>query len=307
MLAALVEVRNFASEGDPMDLRCIHVEHGVRSKAESTGDAEFVRSLCKKFNVPCSIFHVKPGRIKETARERGIGIQAAARLYRRRAWQKKIRQLETGQSRQLRPDSVPVKVLTAHTADDMLETALMRILRGSGPSGLAAMPQAKGYILRPIISLSRCDVLDYLSEKKISWREDASNTDTKYLRNRIRHKLIPVLDENFPSWRKSVGSLAKTQSLSADFIQNEAKRLVPWQQEAAGLSSSAAVFFAQPPIIREEALFQGIDLLKIRHAVKRANIRHFSIGRLKALDLGPLRIIQKKGQIILGPVRKDHY
>ena len=305
MLAALVETRNLASGKNSIDLHCIHVEHGIRSKAESTGDAEFVRYLCKRFKVPCSIIHIKPGKIKEIARERGIGIQAAARLYRRMAWQKKIRKLKTKYYNMSR-DSVPIKLLIAHTADDLLETVLMRIFRGSGPSGLSAMPFSKGLILRPLISLTRHDVLDYLYEKKISWREDSSNTDIKYLRNRIRYNLIPILDENFPSWRKSIDSLAKTQSLTADFIHNEAKRLVSWQQEASGLSSLAAGFFAQPQIIREEALFQGIDLLKIRHGVKRENIRHFSHGRLKALDLRQLRILQKKGQIILCPMQKNH-
>ena len=306
MLAALVEIRNLASMGNSINLHCFHVEHGIRSKAESTGDAEFVRSLCKKFKVPCSIFHVKSGKIKEAAKERGIGIQAAARLYRRKAWRKKIRELKFGSTGQPHSDSVPVKVLIAHTADDLLETVLMRVLRGSGPSGLAAMPSEKGCILRPLISLSRCDVLAHLSEKKIPWREDASNTDTKYLRNRIRHRLIPILDDNFPSWRNSIASLAKTQSLSAGFIQNEAKRLVPWQREADELRSPVAGFFAQPLIIREEALFQGINLLKISRSVKRSNIRHFSKGRLKALDLGHLRIFEKDGQIVLSPLNNDY-
>ena len=300
MLAALIEIKDHVAGNKPIDLRCIHINHGIRPKAESSGDAEFVRSFCKKHKVPCSIFSVKRGKIAELAKKQGIGISAAARLYRRAAWRRKIRKIKA------ESPGLPLRVLVAHTADDLLETALMRILRGCGPAGLASMPSSKGKILRPLLSLRRSDVLGYLSEKQIPWREDASNTDTKYLRNRIRHRLIPVLDEQFPHWRKSIDSLAKTQSLTASFIQSEAKRLVPWQQGAEGLYTLADGFFARPEIVREEALFQGINLLKTKAKARRAIIRRFSQGLVKAVDLGALRIFQKKEKIVICPLNEDH-
>jgi tRNA(Ile)-lysidine synthase len=320
MLAALDAVRNRpTSSRAAFKLRCIHIEHGIRPPAESRGDAEFVRSLCKQFHIPCRVVSIAPGKIASLAQNRGIGIEAAARLYRHRAWLREARRLKflsavlpvtlsTAQS---------VRILTAHTEDDMLETALMRIFRGAGPSGLAAMPASRGLLLRPLITLSRHDVLDYLADKNITWREDSTNTDTQFLRNRVRHCLIPQLNEHFPQWRTTLTALAETQSLTAEFINDEASRRIQWQVPIPhSLSTNAATFFAQPAIIREEALFQGIDRLlpnshetarfrKIKRVnVRRVNIRRFSEGAVTAVDLGPLDL-RRKGEHIVLSVKKN--
>ncbi|MCL1930580.1 MAG: tRNA lysidine(34) synthetase TilS, partial [Treponema sp.] len=196
----------------------------------------------------------------------------------------------------------PVRVLTAHTADDMRESVLMRVLRGAGPSGLAAMPVSRGRILRPLISLSRRDVLDYLNEKNISWREDSTNADTRFLRNRVRRRLIPLLDEAFPRWQAGITALAQTQSLAAQFIQSEAAARVQWQPAPLSLCTNTGIFFAQPPIIREEALFQAIDQLlpsAASRTIRRKNIHRFCAGSLTAADLGPLRLTKNSHQITL--------
>ncbi|MCL2139641.1 MAG: tRNA lysidine(34) synthetase TilS, partial [Treponema sp.] len=280
---------------------------GIRPEAERSGDAEFVRSLCRRLDVPCSVVAVKPGRIAALAKKQGIGIEAAARMYRHKAWRKTVQDIETETGR-------PVLVLTAHTADDMLETLLMRILRGSGPAGLAAMPQTAGKILRPLLALCRSDITQYLSENNITWRQDSSNADIQYFRNRVRHRLIPALNEFFPHWRKPLASLAETQALCADFIRKEAERLVVWQPlpEAGrnALSSSAEVFFALPAIIREEAVFQGINAALAQklsgvsaflhqREVKRLPVRRFSRKEIKEADLGILWLQQKNGRIVL--------
>ena len=292
MLAALAAVR-------PAGLHCIHVEHGIRPAEESRGDAAFVRSLCERLQIPCRVVSIAPGKVAAAAKDRGMGIEAAARRYRRRAWFREAARLETEGG---------VRVLTAHTADDMRETVLMRILRGAGPSGLAAMPVSRGRIVRPLISLSRRDVLNYLNEKNISWREDSTNTDTHFLRNRVRRCLIPLLEESFPQWQGGITALAQTQSLVADFMQREAALRVQWQPALLSLSTDTQIFFAQPPIIREEALFQGIDQLlpsasafkrTTSHTIKRKNIHRFCKGGITAIDLGPLRLTKDSQRITI--------
>jgi len=181
----------------------------------------------------------------------------------------------------------------------------MRILRGAGPSGLAAMPVSRGRILRPLIALSRRDVIDYLNEKNISWREDSTNTDIRFFRNRVRRRLIPLLEESFPEWRVGVAALGETQSLAADFIQREAASRVQWQPtpHSPFLYTDVKTFFAQPFIIREEALFQGIDQLlpsaRTSHTIKRKNIRRFCEGNITAIDLGPLRLKKDSQRITI--------
>ncbi|MCL2266430.1 MAG: tRNA lysidine(34) synthetase TilS, partial [Treponema sp.] len=112
---------------------CIHVEHGIRPAEESLGDAEYVRGFCKENGIKCAVTHIRPGKIEDFARRKGTGIEAAARFFRHRALKKKA--LTSGEN---------TVTLLAHTKDDLLETAVMRVLRGCGPGGLAAMPPVSG-------------------------------------------------------------------------------------------------------------------------------------------------------------------
>jgi tRNA(Ile)-lysidine synthase len=232
-------------------LFCLHVEHGLRAE-ESKGDAEFVRDFCEKNKVNCRIMSIPPGKVTTLAKRRGIGLEAAARFYRHRALFREAARLDC--------QGEKTRILIGHTKDDMLELALMRILRGAGPAGLAIMPQNRGRILRPLLSLSRGDIIAYLKEKKLPWREDSTNTGDIFLRNRIRHRLIPLLSEFFPAWKKGITGMAETQSLASAFIAEEAAQRIAWKREKRTLVTDAGIFFAQSEIVREEALFQGINL-----------------------------------------------
>jgi tRNA(Ile)-lysidine synthase len=268
-----------------------------------------------------------------------LGIEAAARHYRHRAWRREARCIGAA------------AVLVAHTRDDALETALMRVLRGSGPAGLAAMPPVRGLIRRPLLRLGRADVLRYLEERHIPYRTDSTNQDNQYLRNRVRNQLIPLLDELFPHWKKGVAAMAVTQSLTAAFLAAEAERRVVWEWISGtanevfpgrtALRTNAETFFAQPGIIREEALFRGIDLIKSIQKdseggnqrggdigdgptedtpIRRSSLRLFPGGEPRpmvsaansaeggapqaippALDLGFCRISVKGSYIVIGP------
>ena len=193
----------------------------------------------------------------------------------------------------------------------------MRILRGAGCAGLAAMPAKRGRLLRPLLKMTRADVIEYLKTKDISWREDSTNIDEKYLRNRIRRALIPVLNRSFPSWESGIFGLAETQSLTAAFIAGEADSRIKWQEIARNANSPVSVFteaknfFAQEQIIREEAVFQAIDeLLKNKKSprpVKRAVVRRFCAGTVNAADLGHVRIKREGEKIILSLAQKEYF
>jgi tRNA(Ile)-lysidine synthase len=228
----------------------------------------------------------------EAGRRRGIGTEAAARHFRYRVLIKEALRLGAG------------AIVTAHTADDNLELCLMRILRGSGPGGLGRMPASRSItagkgagtllILRPLLGLYRGDVESYLGSLGLSWRSDATNSDERFLRNRIRAKLVPLLDKEFPGWRRGLEALGDTQSLAAGFIREEARRRLVWEWPAGGeLRSGGDGFFDQPLIIREEALFQGLNIFQSPRSgapVKRRNLRRFAGGEIQDLDLGFCRI-----------------
>ncbi len=300
LLAAMADIareKGFA-------LHCLHVDHGIREEAERRADADAVRSLCANMGVPCAVSEVPPGLVARTAKERGLGMEAAARRFRRRAWNKEAARIGAA------------CVLTAHTEDDLLETVLMRFLRGSGSAGLVGirreMPRRNGEarVLRPMLSLSRRDVISYLEERKIPFRTDSTNSDIQYLRNRIRHKLIPVLDEFFPYWRKNVRFLAETQRLTADFLADEAARRLVWRTAdgapIAGVSADSAsidagAFFAMPEILREEALFAALDRIAGEEATppRRAVIRLFSQGKANAVQSGGVRASNEKNTVVV--------
>jgi tRNA(Ile)-lysidine synthase len=290
-------------------LFCLHVEHGLRPAQESTADAEFVRSFCEKAGVSCAVESIAPGKIASFARRRGTGIEAAARFFRRRALFRKAAQL--GEN---------TRILTAHTKDDMLELSLMRVLRGAGPAGLCAMPVNRGKILRPLLGVNRAEIIEYLKAKKITWREDSTNKNENFLRNRVRRQLIPLLNESFPSWKSGLLAMAQTQSFTADFLAREARNRIVWEpredlsqrrkvlkdaekNKEGFLSTDEGNFFAQAQIVREEALFQGIDALlagaKNPRPVKRSVLRRFCAGDSTAADLGPVRAGRRGGKVSL--------
>ena len=301
MLAALCNVKLNSH------LYCLHVEHGLRPIQESCGDADFVFRFCQDNQIECRIENIPPGKIASYAQKKGIGIEAAARFFRHRALLNEAKRLDSPGKKTI--------ILLAHTKDDLLENVLMRVFRGAGPAGLAAMPQKRKRLHRPILSFNRSDIIDYLKAKNIPWREDSTNTDTKFLRNSIRHQLIPLLTQVFPSWKKSLNAVAETQSLAADFITSEAKHRIKWDKLNDSLFTDKDIFFAQPLIIREEAVFQGINAFdqntlmssckKRIKSIKRSVIRKFCAGDTNAAVLGSVKIYCKKEKIILSYVCEE--
>jgi tRNA(Ile)-lysidine synthase len=164
-------------------------------------------------------------------------------------------------------------------------------------------------LIRPLLDISRAEVLRYLAEKGLPHRTDSTNADNRFLRNSIRHYLVPLLDERFPRWRGSLGALGETQRLTADFHAAEAVFRLPWEKTAGKeFRTGTDNFFSQPPIIREEALFLGIDKLLSPAGkdgaenpvpVKRSNLRSFSRGDCTALDLGFCRIRKTASHVVI--------
>ncbi|MDR2068740.1 MAG: tRNA lysidine(34) synthetase TilS [Spirochaetaceae bacterium] len=298
MLAALSALQ----ENLGFDLFCLHVDHGIRSREESRGDARWVKKLCAFLEIPCRVVSIPPGRVAEAARRRGIGLEGAARLYRHAAWNREARRIGAD------------RILTAHTRNDLRETILMRFLRGAGPAGLAGIPRSRSRLFRPLLDQDRSAVLRYLEDRNLSYRTDSTNADNGFLRNRIRNKLIPILDELFPFWQRSLPVFGETQGLAAAFITASARCGLPW--ESAGhraLALPREDFFAAPEIIREEALFLAADRLKAGEGgagfnpdrvrprgarePRREVIRLFARGGISALDAGPLRIEDRGDRI----------
>jgi tRNA(Ile)-lysidine synthase len=184
--------------GYSLHLIAAHLNHALRG-AESDADEEFCRELASRYAIPYESRRVD---VAKMAADFRLNLEDAGRRAR-------IEFLDEVRSRY-----GAAAVTLAHHADDQAETVLMRLLRGSGTTGLSGMAyrNRRGY-LRPLLDISRADIERYLLSRGLGWREDASNSDTAYLRNRIRHQLLPLLEEYNPAVRSG---LAATASLLGD-------------------------------------------------------------------------------------------
>jgi len=151
--------------------------------AESDGDEAFVRSLAKKYNIP--VF-VKDCETKKYAKENGISIEMAARDL-RYDWFEEVCEKENYQ-----------EVAIGHNRNDDEETFFIKLLRGSGLSGLRGIPLQRDHYFRPIMFASRKEIRAYAKKNKLKSREDSTNAMDDYLRNRVRHHFLPFFDKKFP-------------------------------------------------------------------------------------------------------------
>lgn len=187
-----------------LTLTVLHVNHALRS--ESDQEQQFVESLCHQLHLPCFVERLSP-------RRQLRGIEAWARQGRYRFFQQKREQLSL--------DAVAV----AHTRDDQAETVLFRLLRGAGRRGLAGIPpQREDWLIRPLLGCSRQEVMAYLSAKHLSYVSDASNTDLRYARNKIRHVLLPLLEREFsPQIRRHLVHLAESLREEEAWLDSQAR------------------------------------------------------------------------------------
>ena len=191
-------------------LEALHCNFTLRGE-ESDYDEAFVRELCTKLSVPLQIKHFDT---QNYAEEKGISIEMAARELRYQ-WFRSFTEGSEGRK----------VVAVAHNADDQVETLLLNLSMGTGIRGLSGMPfikQAEG-IIRPLQATPRALILDYLTALGQSYREDSSNSDTRYKRNLIRHQLIPLFEELNPSFRattyRTIGHLRSTEALYMETIE----------------------------------------------------------------------------------------
>ena len=174
--ALLVSMASLAREFG-LTVRAAHLHHGLRGAA-ADADLEHVRELCERFGIP-----LEAARWDCTARmrRRGLHGEAGLRVLRREFLLAAVRR------------GGAAAIATAHTADDQLETLLMRLARGTGLLGLAGMRARQGAWLKPMLHATRADIERDLAQHRLLWREDATNATPEFTRNRIRHGAVPAL------------------------------------------------------------------------------------------------------------------
>ena len=197
-------------------LHVLHVNHLLRG-ADADADQHFVQETCDSLGIPCTALRVD---VAKFAQERDGNVEEIGRRVRYDAARELAQKLcsEQGVSRQ------KAKILTAHTADDRAETFMMNVMRGSGMGGLASIPRHRGLIYRPLLDYTHDQLKEWLKARGLDWHEDATNTDTHYLRAYMRHNVLPLLKARNPMLVQTVCKIADLMTDEDDYLEAKAAR-----------------------------------------------------------------------------------
>ena len=197
-------------------LHVLHVNHLLRGE-DADADQHFVQATCDSLGIPCTALRVD---VAKLAQERDGNVEEMGRRVRYDAARELAQKLctEQGVSRQ------KAKILTAHTADDRAETFMMNVMHGSGMSGLASIPRHRGLIYRPLLDYTHDQLKDWLKARDLDWHEDATNTDTHYLRAYMRHNVLPLLKARNPMLVQTVCKIADLMTDEDDYLEGKAAR-----------------------------------------------------------------------------------
>lgn len=243
MLDVLLQLRKKLN----FDVQVLHVHHGIRGK-ESDEDERFVQDFCVRKNIPFF-----------SRRLTGFDRNSSEDALRRARY-------EVFES--FLSDSVNGKLATAHHLDDRLETFLMRLAKGSGIKGLRSIPVRRGPYIRPLLFLTREEIARYAAERQIAWRDDSSNLDEDKLRNKIRLRLTPVLQDVF----------------GREFYAGFAKSLKELDEWYRMYESDNRILFAEMNQPTEEGLSLSIDKYRRLPALRRRRMLEYCISSFYPLN-----------------------
>ena len=259
LLLALVELRPIWS----LDLTAAHVNYGLRG-LESDEDESFVRNLCARLGVPLEVHRAEPSVTRLNLKG---NLQDRARKSRYSFF------FEVARHRQ-------AVVVTGHTMEDQAETFLMKLIRGSGPTGLSGifavlenpLPSGPGTeptkVVRPFLDVGRGEILAYLSRCQQPYRTDSSNQDPSFERNWVRQQLIPLLMERLnPSLPQTLGRTAELFQEVGEFLKSEGQKAfdhcrVHEEKQSRTVSLRVRNLRRLPTIIRKQVVLQSLSLYK---------------------------------------------
>ncbi len=279
-----------------------HINHGLRG-AESEADQAFVLELARELRVPAYARSVDPTALRQVGASR-----------QRPTLQEAARRLRYAALREMAVEAGCAHIATAHTLDDQAETVLLRLFRGSGPDGLGGIPERSpdGVILRPLLGVRRAEISEYALAHGISWREDSSNAQTAYARNRLRLRWMPGLSEDFnPQLLRAIGDLAEAQRRDSEWIdgQVEQQAAARFREEKGWMRVEGDDWGALPDALARRLARWGLRQCGGGRDASRRHIDRMlaflRCGRTGThIELpGGVRMLKDRQGVWLGPVR----
>lgn len=272
----------------PFDLRAAHLHHGLRETAYR--DQAFVESLCEEWDVPLI---VERADVKAYARENKLGTEEAGRILRYDFFR-----------RHKAPGGL---IALAHHLDDQVETMLLRLIRGTGLRGMEGMKVLEGDLFRPLLSLTKEEILAALEENHIPYVVDETNLEPTYSRNRVRLNMVPEAEAINPGFRRAMETFRTMAEEDEGYLSREAEKIYGSLARESSLGVSIDVeIFDLPDALRRRIFRRAAE--RIKGHVKNIGYEHIlSIDELKeaqtgkGLDLPGLRVARSYDKIIFSP------
>lgn len=263
-MALLHLMTHWPSEG--LSVSAIHVHHGLRGEAADR-DEQHVRTYCDAHNIPLTLIREDVAAI---ARNEHLTLEEAGRRIRYAHFESVRNQVGADY------------VLTAHTASDQIETMLMHMIRGCGLDGLTGIPVMRGCIRRPLLCCSREMVEEYCAANHIPYIVDESNADTRFTRNYIRHRILPLMREVNPSVDRGLLRMRNQMDAEAEYLRAVAQTALAEAVRDEGYDK--AVMAQQPSVIRRRMIrmllneahvpsFEEIHIVAAEQAIVKGNSR----------------------------------
>jgi tRNA(Ile)-lysidine synthase len=259
----LVDILNHIKDDLEIALFVAHFDHGLRP-AEDDAETVFVESLSRSLGLPFATLKA------------GLSINEGDGPLEERARRARYRFFD-----QIMGDSSANKLALGHSLNDQAETVIMRLLRGSGTTGLSAIPPVRDdRIIRPLIEISREEIIYYLHKKGLKYVTDSSNLQTHYLRNKIRLELVPRLKEIQPRIIELLGQTAGIMRMEDQCMESESENWFKDSSELIGLNEVMIPL----PSFRE--LPEALQCRVIRHtlAIIKGNLRRVSLRHIQAVN-----------------------
>lgn len=233
-----------------LTLFCAYLDHGLRTQTEIQKEIYHIKKTVQLLDLDILIHHYKPGELAEQARLCKQSPEEVARDTRYKFLHSLLNQYECNY------------IALGHTFDDQIETMLMRIFQGSGLAGLTGISEKRDKLLRPLLNCTRQEILNYLSGENITYFTDSSNKSIRFLRNKVRHKLIPAIHKVFPGFKKALSQFHTKMNYAYDYIQPQINKQLIWNTTAKGLRVPIKEFLQAPPIIRLYSIYWHINKLE---------------------------------------------
>ncbi|MEE2637691.1 MAG: tRNA lysidine(34) synthetase TilS [Acidobacteriota bacterium] len=283
-VALLYLLADFARRGVVTLAGMAHLNHQLRGTA-ADDDERFCRMLAARFRVPCLVDTVT---VAQVAKDRGISVEHAGHQLRGAFFERAAAEAAAG------------VVAVGHTRDDQAETVMLRLLRGTGVSGLSAMRPRSGVVVRPLLAVGHSELRVYLKEQGGTFREDATNNDLAIPRNRVRHELMPQLRSYSPQAIEALTRQAEIARWDDDWLRQSATELgaeIVIERDGVVEVDAARLVAAHPALARRVA-WNALVAVAGAGAVgfdQVERLRQVAAGGPEPIDLRRCRVERRAG------------